>query len=911
MAISSIDQIQQAYIAYYGRPADPNGLTYWANQLDKAGGNLSVIINAFGNSAESTALYGGSSLAAQVNKVYNTLFGRDADSAGLNFYVQGIQNGQFTLASVALNVFNGAQGTDKTGLESKLAYAKAFTAAIDTTQEIVGYSGDNAANAARAALAPVKDAASLEAATANLDTAVGSVTGQGTPGQTFTLTSSVDTINGTAGNDTINAGTVSPQDNVVDTLNAFDVINGGAGNDTLNIYASNTKNASLSSNTSVSGVETVNIYNGNAAVFFTEAAGAGKIDASKFAGATAINQLGTKAAAVEKLAAGTVAGFQGADTTALSVTAADAAATAQVNLKNVAEGGTLNVLSGATGVLNSVTVTGNALDTDSNGKVAPATLNVTVGKDVQTLTVNTSLDSTLTVTKQGKEVTTIDASASTGGITFAAGATALTTLKTGAGNDTVTLSTALAAGALAANVATGAGNDTLTIAATNASGLAATVAADAGAGNDKVAVTIAANTTYDVKAGAGDDHVAITGTVKTTDKIDGGEGNDTVELTNAAAPTADDYIVFNKVLTNFEGLKLNTATTAFDATKLATTYTTIDLADTSVITGVSTQALVAHGGLNATANGFAFDTTTANKVATYAGTLNITEKAAGTVTAFAETINVTVGGVTGDSTGTDATQPVVSTTPVALVLAGEAKAANITLAPTVDTMGTVTTADDARYVSSVSLTTVAKDVAAAKGDLNDLASLTIKGNGTAAITSVDKAALVTIDASGLNSVNADGTAAAGLTFKTTNTSAETIKLGAGLDQVNVVGSTVAKTDTIEGLKLVKSGVALDAVKSDVFNIGAAGAATAGFVKFATSQTDLDLALKDAAAYVDSVGAAQDKVVFQLGGNTYVYQDTNGAGGVANHVLDAGDVLVKLVGNVDLDALVLSLNTAIV
>jgi S-layer protein len=50
------DQIQKAYIAYYGRPADPAGQDYWATQLDKAGGNLDVIINAFGNSVESTHL---------------------------------------------------------------------------------------------------------------------------------------------------------------------------------------------------------------------------------------------------------------------------------------------------------------------------------------------------------------------------------------------------------------------------------------------------------------------------------------------------------------------------------------------------------------------------------------------------------------------------------------------------------------------------------------------------------------------------------------------------------------------------------------------------------------------------------------------------------------------------------------
>ena len=42
----------------------------------------------------------------------SSLFGRAPDTAGLNYYVNGIATGQFSLASVALNVYNGAQGDD-------------------------------------------------------------------------------------------------------------------------------------------------------------------------------------------------------------------------------------------------------------------------------------------------------------------------------------------------------------------------------------------------------------------------------------------------------------------------------------------------------------------------------------------------------------------------------------------------------------------------------------------------------------------------------------------------------------------------------------------------------------------------------------------------------------------------------
>jgi hypothetical protein len=76
MAASSYySTVQKAYIAYYGRPADTAGLTYWATRIDAAGGNISSIIQAFGNSAEATALYGSLPTGAAVNALYLQLFG--------------------------------------------------------------------------------------------------------------------------------------------------------------------------------------------------------------------------------------------------------------------------------------------------------------------------------------------------------------------------------------------------------------------------------------------------------------------------------------------------------------------------------------------------------------------------------------------------------------------------------------------------------------------------------------------------------------------------------------------------------------------------------------------------------------------------------------------------------------------
>jgi trimeric autotransporter adhesin len=882
---ASTQTIQKMYIAYFGRPADTIGLQYWADKTE------AQIIAGFSASSESQALFGNQGSAAKVNAIYNNLFARDAEPAGLQYWVQKLESGQVSQAEAMYTILNNAGAGDATAVANKLAAAEAFTAQIDTTPEILGYTGANAAQSAREWLTKVNaNTASLDAAKASAPAALAAAAGAsaGDSGKTFTLTAGADTIVGTSGNDTINALSINAAGGAATTLSAFDNIDGGAGNDTLNIFADGTSNtATLAASATVKNVETINFNNSGA--------GFGTIDASKFAGATVINQTGV-AGDVNNLAAGTTAGFSGFATAGtFNVAPADAATSAAVALTNVAEATDVNVTAGAAGVLNSVTVSGNVVDAGAkDGVISNITLDVTAGKDVESVSVNTAVATTLTVANTGtKAVSTVDASASTGAVTYSAAAT-VANVKTGAGNDTATLNTSLNATVKAASVSTGAGNDTVNVSAvvgTAATGQ--TVAVDSGEGNDTINLTIAAGVTYNVAAGAGDDTVVITNTVKTTDKIDGGVGTDVVSLAAKAAYVADDYIVFNKVLTNFETLKLTGLTPAtLDASQLAATYTTIDVNDGSTVAKVGTQALIANGALTASTAGFVLDAdaNTAGNQSTYVGTLNITEKAAGTVTASAQTVNLTV-------EGAKANAPVAN----AVNLAGEATSAKVALSASTDTKGTVATTDDTLVASSVTITT-----ATAAGGLKDLASLTLTGNGVANITNVDLTKLTTVDATGLNSVNEKGVATTGLVYGSTNTAAETIKLGSGLDSVTLSASTYGKMDVVTGLNLVAQAAnakAIDTAKSDVLEISGVNLDPAAAKAFTTSQTDLDLALKDAAAY--SVANANTDVAFYMGGNTYVFHDSV----AGNGLIDATDTVVQIVGQVNLDLLASSLNVA--
>jgi len=234
-AASYISTVQQVYIAYYGRPADPLGLEYWTASLASNGGNLNSIINAFGTSTEAQSLYGGMDNAAAINTLYQSMFNRDADLEGLLFYGNGLATGKFTLASVALDILNGATGDDKLIITNKTTVATSFTSEIDTAQELVGYSGDAAANAARDFMSTV------DATSASVTTATAAIPGTlnniveigGASSAPVSLTVNVETITGTNSNDVFNANTIDG----ASTLNPGDIINAGNGTDTLNIMA--------------------------------------------------------------------------------------------------------------------------------------------------------------------------------------------------------------------------------------------------------------------------------------------------------------------------------------------------------------------------------------------------------------------------------------------------------------------------------------------------------------------------------------------------------------------------------------------------------------------------------------------------------------------------------------------------
>ncbi|MEJ8317313.1 DUF4214 domain-containing protein [Pseudomonas oryzihabitans] len=129
MAVTST-QVQSLYVAYFGRPAEPAGLTYWTSQT---GATVDQVSAAFAQQTEYTSTYGGLTRSQTVSQLYQNLFGRSAAADELNYWVN---SGDITVDRMALALVNGATGTDRLLLDSKVQYASSLTTNASSTATV-------------------------------------------------------------------------------------------------------------------------------------------------------------------------------------------------------------------------------------------------------------------------------------------------------------------------------------------------------------------------------------------------------------------------------------------------------------------------------------------------------------------------------------------------------------------------------------------------------------------------------------------------------------------------------------------------------------------------------------------------------------------------------------------------------
>ncbi|MBV8635331.1 MAG: DUF4214 domain-containing protein, partial [Burkholderiaceae bacterium] len=187
------DLVQKLYVSFFGRPADPSGLANFEAALaaanappdaqsllqiynSKTNPAVNQLVDSFGTSAESQALYGNGTTLQFVQAIFNNVLDRQPLPAGQTFWVNAIDSGSVTRGSASLQIMAGAlANTSAQGLldaqliTNRISVAETFTTDLQTAAELRGYKGAAAAQTARNMLAAVTATTNLSSYATTID----------------------------------------------------------------------------------------------------------------------------------------------------------------------------------------------------------------------------------------------------------------------------------------------------------------------------------------------------------------------------------------------------------------------------------------------------------------------------------------------------------------------------------------------------------------------------------------------------------------------------------------------------------------------------------------------------------------------------------------------------------------------
>jgi hypothetical protein len=186
--------VQQLYVAYFGRPADPGGLQSFEAQLaaDSAPTNtaalalaydsdpaIRTLIDGFGQSTESQNLYGSGTTEDFVKAIFSNVLGRQPAASGLNYWAGQIDSGSLSKGDAALAIMAGAlqpntaQGQiDEQLVNNRIAVATYYTSQVSQQNAAGAYVGSAAASSARNLLAQVSSSTDPSSLNGTVTTAI-------------------------------------------------------------------------------------------------------------------------------------------------------------------------------------------------------------------------------------------------------------------------------------------------------------------------------------------------------------------------------------------------------------------------------------------------------------------------------------------------------------------------------------------------------------------------------------------------------------------------------------------------------------------------------------------------------------------------------------------------------------------
>ena len=389
------------------------------------------------------------------------------------------------------------------------------------------------------------------------------------PGETFYLTTEIDNLKGTAGDDVFRAP--------ADTMEAFDTVDGGAGNDTLEVYGDSAE---------LKGTYT-NIEN----LVIVDAAQANngkEIDLSSFSGSFTLKG-GSDTDVTVKNVAGQKLVLDGVTSGTTLTAKMDGT---QTSVKLVNEGSTGATFQAEGDKLANMDLTTNADTTLADGSgntvknvaitaLADATITLTDLTNLENVTVAGAGAVDLTV---ADSVKTVDASANAGGVTVDLSDADEAAFKGGAGKDSITVNGSKAAHDLGAGddtltfngalgekgtVEGGEGTDTISVTAANLTALAAEFKNGDITGFEVLSVSDQATSGVDMANFSGIDHLVLEAGIAGSQTIANMQSGSTLELTAdagsnfavtvAGADKATDDVL-NIVLSKDDALAADTVT---------------------------------------------------------------------------------------------------------------------------------------------------------------------------------------------------------------------------------------------------------------------------------------------------------------------------------------------------------------
>lgn len=880
MATSAqINSLTSLYVGYFDRAPDPAGLQAWINAID-AGIGIKTIAGNFADSAEAKDLYpyletpGLVTPATFVGSIYVNLFNRPAETAGLDFWVAALESGAISPEEMILEIIGGAQGSDQTILNNKIEAGRFFA---ETAASASGYDYD-IADAKSAIDGVTADTATVTAAKAATEAAVSDSVNVGT---TFTLTTGLDDITGTANADTIKG--VQSATAAEETFSTTDDIDGGAGVDTLEL-------TSLEG-AAVNAATVVNVEN----MIYRATVAGGDLDLANFTSITNLTLDRTVGATdFSGLATSDSLTFLNStanmDTTVTYAGVAGTADAATVTLKGVADGADIQFAGAVETMTLKTSGSASTLD-DLVFDAGTTALNIEAD---EALTVDTTFmgggiakitatgDSLVTITPTlGTATKEVDASGSTGGVSVVAGnvaddgtTAADFTFKGGAGKDAVDITATDDADEL--SLVMGGGDDTVTIGGDAMDGTNDNV--DGGDGTDTLVVNNdAAITSTTVKS------IKNFETLSVTDDDGGSAETFDVSLLSGitsikvAATSAGDAITLNNLSAAQAGAITVSGTQAEDLT--------LGVKDAGTVGQLDTVGLTVDDGLAATNT-----ITLADLSATGVETVNITANDNATFTLLTGLTGLTKLDVGGAGN--------VSLTTGALAL-------NVnTVIDASDVTGTVTVDASAATANGASIKGSATKANTITGTNQD--DVITGGTGVDTVTNTNNAAT---DADTLDFVSdtaADIFEVSSVLGKTTITNFDAATTTTTEDLVNVSNDTVDGAEDVITAAAAQGALGNDKTVIIEQAVGAAGALTTGGTATLDTADFTAATLTDVAAYLSErftdVNTDGEAALFILnnGTNSYMYAFNDTA--TANTTIDADEIsLIGVVNNALLSA----------